>query len=276
MGGRLSLLAGAGDLVPHAVRAAQQAGYKVQVLALAPRPDDLGVKTVPADISNPLGILWSLKTFRTTHILMAGGVSLSDRQREGLVRFAGGGGDKAASTGDVGLAGLSGALKKITGADLVGVHEIAPELLAEEGLIAGPPPVEPDLEAARSALELARRIGALDIGQAVVTAGARVIAVEDIAGTDALIARVGEYRRRGMAGDGASRLVLAKAMKPQQPVFADLPAIGPDTVTNAAKAGISLIGVEAGRSLVIERARLIEAARELGISVVGSSAATNE
>lgn len=270
--GRLSLFAGAGALVPHIVDAALAAGYKVQVLALTPRDDALPAKVIAADLGNPLGIIWSLNVFRTTHIAMAGGIHLPDKVREGLIRFANGNAPAddtmpVAPVGDAALAALGKVLKKMTGADLVGVHELSPDLLAPDGAIAGP--ALSDLAAARFALEMARAIGALDIGQAAVVSGRRIIAVEDIAGTDALIDRVATLRAAGLAGDGATPLILAKAMKPQQPDFADLPAIGPETVERCARAGVAAIVVEAGRSLVLQRADLVAAATQHGISVVG-------
>jgi UDP-2,3-diacylglucosamine hydrolase len=271
--GRLSIFAGTGTLAPYAVEAALDAGYKVQVLTLEPRNDISKVKVITADVGNPLAIIWSLKIFRTTHIVMAGGIHLSDKTREGLIRFA----NKdtptnhasTAPVGDATLAALGSVLQKMTGADLVGIHEIAPELLAPEGPIAGPALSPDEIGHARFALRTARAVGALDIGQAAIVSGRRILAVEDIGGTDALIARAGELRRLGLAGDGDARLILAKAVKPQQPSFADLPAIGPHTIANAAVAGIAAIAVEAGRSLLLERGDLVEAANRLGISVIG-------
>ena len=104
----------------------------------------------------------------------------------------------------------------------------------------------------RSALcaDAAREIGRLDLGQAVVATGRRLIAAEDIGGTDALLGRVRDLRAAGLTGDGSGPLVLAKAAKPGQPDFVDLPAIGPDTVANAAAAGIGIIAVEAGRTIL--------------------------
>ena len=272
--GRLSIFAGSGALVPHAVEAALAAGYKVQVLALSPRPDIDSVKVIPADIANPLGIIWSLKIFRTTHIVMAGAIHLPDKAREGLIKFANANSNanakpNAISVGDVTLAALGSVLKKMTGADLIGVHELAPDLLAPEGHIAGPALADDALNSARFALRTARAIGALDIGQAAIVSGQRVIAVEDIGGTDALIARVGELRQQGLAGDGSTPLILAKAIKPQQPGFADLPAIGPVTVHNCAAAGVAAIVVETGRSLLLQRALVEAAAAQHGISVTG-------
>lgn len=272
--GRLSIFAGAGALVPHAVDAALAAGYKVQVLALSPRPDIDKVKVVAADIANPLGIIWSLKVFRTTHIVLAGGINLPDKAREGLIKFANGNAPSSTSAsnmpvGDAALSAIGTVLKKMTGADLIGVHELSPDLLAPEGPIAGGALSEDELASAGFALRIARGIGALDIGQAAVVSGRRVAAVEDIGGTDALIARAGELRRSGLIGDAGGLLVLAKAIKPQQPAFADLPAIGPDTIRNCAAAGIGLVVVEAGKSLLLQRAEIEFEARRLNIGVVG-------
>ena len=270
--GRLTIFAGAGALVPHVVAAALAAGYKVQVLTLVPREPLAGVKMGAADLDNPLGIIWSLKVFRTTHITMAGGIDLPDRARAGLIRFANGNvapGEGMAETpmGDAALSALAKVLKKMTGADLVGVHELSPDLLAASGLMAGPDMA--DTAGVGFALETARAIGALDIGQAVVVAGRRIIAVEDIGGTDALIDRVGALRARGLTGTGEAPLILAKARQPQQTGFVDLPSIGPQTVERCAAAGITVIAVEAGHSLVLQRAELAAAAARLGITVLG-------
>lgn len=272
--GRLSIFAGSGALVPHAVDAALAAGYKVQVLALSPRTDINSVKVIAADIANPLGIIWSLKVFRTTHIVLAGGIHLPDKAREGLIKFANGNAASPAPAsnmpvGDAALSAIGTVLKKMTGADLIGVHELSPDLLAPEGPIAGNVLSGNDLTSAEFALRIARGIGALDIGQAAVVSGQRVAAVEDIGGTDALIARAGELKRSGLVGDAGARLVLAKAIKPQQPAFADLPAIGPDTVRNCAAAGIGTIVVEAGKSLLLQRAEIEAEAQRLNIGVIG-------
>jgi DUF1009 family protein len=271
---RLSLLAGSGALVPAAVAAAQAAGHKVQVLSLTPRDDLSGVKVVMADVGNPLGILWSLKVFRTTHIVMAGAITLSDKTREALATFASGGGEtdrsaRSASTGDATLSNLATSLEKMTGAKVIGVQDLAPGLLAPEGWIAGPEVGPDDLVSVPFALDAAKAIGRLDLGQAVVATGRRLIAAEDIGGTDALLRRVAELRAAKLTGDGSEVLVLAKVAKPGQPEFADLPAIGPDTIRNAAAAGVAIIAVETGRTLLIAREALVADADDLKVSVIG-------
>jgi DUF1009 family protein len=264
---RLSVLAGSGPLVAHVVDAALAAGDEVQVISLVARGDTLAAPVVRGDASDPAAAIQAIIAFGSTHLTMAGAISLGDRQRETLAEFTSG--DASGTAGDAELSQLGATLQRLTGAHVLGVHEIAPDLLAQAGRIAGPPATAAIEAAAAFALEAARAIGRIDLGQAVVTAGRRVIAAEDVGGTDELIARVELHRRNGLAGDGSDPLILAKAAKPHQPLSIDLPSIGPNTVRRAAAAGIAIIAVEAGRSLVLERQRLIVEAERLGVSVIG-------
>lgn len=268
---RLSLIAGSGALVSEVIEAALDRGYEVQVLTLRPRAGLHGLQAVPFRLSDPQSAVTAIRSFGSTMIAMAGGLQLGDVAREGFGRFFGA--PKAASLGDSSLSALAARLTDMTGARMVGVHEIVPNLLAPAGLIGGPEPDEELREAAVFALGLARKAGTLDLGQAVVAAGRRAIAVEDIGGTDALLRRVGRYRFFRLVTGGSSPLVLAKAAKPGQPHFIDLPAIGPVTVARARRAGIRMIVVQAGATILIERQRLAAAARAAGIPIMGLAAA---
>ncbi|HET6520294.1 MAG TPA: LpxI family protein, partial [Geminicoccaceae bacterium] len=115
-------------------------------------------------------------------------------------------------------------------------------------------------------VEVARRLGELDVGQAVVVQQAHVLGVEAAEGTDALLRRCAELRRDGPGG------VLVKVKKPQQERRADLPTIGPETVRGAAAAGLRGIAVETGHTLVADRRRTIEAADAAGLFIVGVAA----
>ena len=267
MGRRLTILAGSGPLVDHVLSAALAAGDTIQIVALSPRPVPDGVNLLLGDIARPDEIIRGIVAFASTHVTLAGAIELNDGHREGLARFAAQ--TEARSEGDAALSKVAEAIQRFSGAGIVGVHEIAADLLARAGHIAGPEANAEQLESARLAMNAARQIGLIDLGQAVVVAGGRVVAAEDVGGTDELLSRVAEHRRLGRIGDGRGALVLAKAAKPQQPMYVDLPAIGPQTVANAAHAGIGLVAVEAGKSLVLERQALIEAADRLGVAVVG-------
>ncbi len=267
MARRLSVLAGSGALVSHVVDAALEAGDAVQIVAFAPQPERAGVGQVGGDLTQPTKAIEAIIAFRSTHVVLAGSLSLSDRQREVVGGFVAG--EPTSSQGDAALSAVRTAIERHSGASVVGVQEIAANLLAEAGPIAGPGLSANQLEAARSALTSARDIGRLDLGQAVVVAGRRLIAAEDVGGTDDLLARVAAHRTAGRVGDGAGPLILAKAAKPQQPLYVDLPTIGPATIAAAAAAGINVIVIEAGKSLVLDRPALSEVAMRLGVGVIG-------
>jgi hypothetical protein len=110
---------------------------------------------------------------------------------------------------------------------------------------------------------IARALGALDIGQAVVVQQGLVLGVEAIEGTDALLRRCAGLRREGLGG------VLVKVEKPGQEPRADRPTIGPQTVALAAAAGLRGIAVEAGATIVVDHDEVVAAADRAGIFVVG-------
>src|SRR5262249_6078557 len=93
-----------------------------------------------------------------------------------------------------------------------------------------------------------------DVGQAVVVADARVLAIEAADGTDRMLARITELRQSGRIASG--RGVLVKAAKRNQDRRLDLPSIGPQTVEGAAQAGLAGIAVVAGSPIVAEPAQI--------------------
>ena len=255
--------------MPAAAQEAASIGWEILILTLVHREDLHQWTTVPVELTNPLSILMKLRSFKPTHICMVGALAISDKQREGLQGFLRSKSHRQKTTGDTGMSRLIGALEFATGAKVIGVHEILPGLIAPSGIIAGPEISSSVLEDCDFTFGIAKEIGKLDIGQAAVCAGHRVIGVEDIAGTDALMARVKEFVKLGITGNGRDPLILAKTKKPGQPTSTDLPAIGPDTITMANQAGISVICVEAEHSLLIQKSAIIQKALEFNISVIG-------
>jgi len=269
MARRLTIVAGSGALVPHVAAAVRSAGHELQVIDLGGRGDIAGDEVRHLPLREAGAVLDAIRAFRPSRLVLAGAVHISDGEREALAQAFGTAGRVAGGLGDIGLAGMILVFARLNGIRLVGAHDVAPELLTPAGHVAGPPP-DADLAAlAPLALKAARAVGSIDLGQAVVMAGRRPLAAEDAGGTDALLARVGALRAAGLAGNGRGRLVLAKARKPKQPAFVDLPAIGPDTVVNAAAAGISAIVLEARATLLLDRATLAAEAAARGVSVIG-------
>jgi DUF1009 family protein len=150
-----------------------------------------------------------------------------------------------------------------------GAHEVMDDLSLPVGLLGARSPSDDELADATKALDAARAIGRLDIGQAAVVAHGLVLAVEAQEGTDALLTRVAELPAHLKGRPGAGAGVLAKAPKPIQETRVDLPTIGLATVQGVARAGLAGIVGEAGRLLVLDREAVIELADDLGVFILG-------
>jgi DUF1009 family protein len=96
-----------------------------------------------------------------------------------------------------------------------------------------------------------------------------VLAVEAAEGTDAMLARIAELRAKGRIPTPPGVGVLVKAPKAGQDLRFDLPAIGPRTVAEVARAGLAGIAVAAGGSIVAEAADTVAAADKAKIFVFG-------
>jgi UDP-2,3-diacylglucosamine hydrolase len=122
------------------------------------------------------------------------------------------------------------------------------------------------------AMQAARAIGALDIGQGAVACNGVVLALEAQEGTDAVLARVASLPRALRGAPDRPRGVLAKAAKPGQDRRVDLPTIGPRTVQGAVAAGLAGIAGEAGGVLVVERDKTLRLADAAGLFILGVAA----
>jgi DUF1009 family protein len=143
---------------------------------------------------------------------------------------------------------------------VVGLQDIAPDLVPEAGLLAGTLSDRDRADADRAA-SIVAAIGALDVGQGAVVAGGLCLAVEALPGTDAMLASVTVWRTGSATGQG----LVYKAPKPGQDLRVDLPAIGPDTVAGAARAGLAGIAWQAGGAVLLDRAATLAAARDAGL-----------
>jgi DUF1009 family protein len=176
--------------------------------------------------------------------------------------------------GDNHLLSGMGKLLEDEGLRLVGAHEIAPDILIQEGTLARAQPSELDRGDIALGLEYLRAAGKFDIGQAVVVAGRHILAVEAAEGTDAMLVRIAEMRANGRLRARPGTGTLVKAPKPAQDRRFDLPSIGPQTVEGVVRAGLAGIAVLAGSTIVAEPARLIELADRNAIFVVGVPSGT--
>lgn len=141
------------------------------------------------------------------------------------------------------------------------------EHIATEGVLTRHKPsrsVQQDIE---FGWQIARKLGQLDIGQAVAVKEKEVVAVEAIEGTAAMIERAGQFCRAG-------GWTLVKTSKPNQDMRFDVPCVGPDTIKAMSENGGVCLAVEAEKTIIIDKADTLKLADELGITVVGCPAAS--
>jgi DUF1009 family protein len=264
----LGIIAGSGGLPLRVIESCRNAGREVFVLALEGEADGTAIADVPhawCRIGGAAAGLDMLRARGVGELVLAGGVRrpslVSLRPDWRAAKFLARVGYRA--LGDDGL--LSAIVKELEreGFRVIGPDEVLGGAELPQGALGR---FEPDDDARADiaeGLRLARAIGALDIGQAVVVQQGLVLGVEAIEGTDALLRRCAELRRPGPGG------VLVKTEKPGQERRVDRPTIGPRTVALAAASGLRGIAAEAGATLIIDRAEMIRVADAAGLFVVG-------
>lgn len=169
------------------------------------------------------------------------------------------------------LSGIGKILEQ-DGFRMVGIKDVAPDLLMPEGCLTLKAPNENAAADIARGREVLRALSPFDIGQATVVIDGHVVGVEDIEGTDGLLARVARLRAEGRIRAGTARGVLVKAPKSGQDLRFDLPTMGPRTVEGAAAAKLAGIAIVAGNTIVVEPQAVIEAADAAGLFVTGLSA----
>ena len=110
--------------------------------------------------------------------------------------------------------------------------------------------------------DIAKKLGELDIGQAIAVKEKEVIAVEAIEGTAEMIERVGQFCKSG-------GWTLIKTSKPNQDMRFDVPCVGPDTIRALAKNKGKCLVVETGKTIIIDKPETIKIANQLGITILG-------
>jgi DUF1009 family protein len=152
---------------------------------------------------------------------------------------------------------------------LLGIKDVAPDLLMPAGCLTRAAPnaaAETDIAKGR---DLLRALSPFDIGQAVVVIDGHVVGVEDIEGTDGLLARVARLRSEGRIRSKAGHGVLVKAPKSGQDLRFDLPTLGPQTIERAIAAQIAGVAIVAGNTIVAEPQAMIAAADAARLFVTG-------
>jgi UDP-2,3-diacylglucosamine hydrolase len=171
--------------------------------------------------------------------------------------------------GDDHLLSSVGRIFEQDGFRLLGLKEVAPDLLMPEGCVTQKMPDQNSMSDVARGCEVLRALGPFDIGQAVVVIDNHVVGVEGIEGTDELLKRIADLRAGGRIRAPAGRGVLVKAPKSGQDLRFDLPTVGSRTVEGAAAAGLAGVAVIAGHTVVADPQVMIETANTAGLFVTG-------
>ena len=269
--GNVGILAGGGELPGLLVEACRAGGREPFVIAF-------NGFTEPAAVLGACHAWVDLaavgKTFRTLReascedVVMAGKFkrpSLSSLRPDArglkvLARVAAAGGDDAVLR--VLISELEGEGFRVVGAD-----DLLQDLLAAPGNLGAIAPTADHRTDIARGITVSRALGDVDVGHSVVVQQGIVLGVEAAEGTDELLRRCAELKRDGRPG------VLVKLKKRQQERRADLPVIGPDTISAVQAAGLAGIAFEADGTLVLARPRLVAAADAAGLFVFGLGSA---
>jgi DUF1009 family protein len=277
-GGRpaLGILAGGGPLPGQVATAALTAGRSVFIIGIEGFADPAVVAPFPhrfLRITAAGQILSALREHGCRDLVMVGPVGRPTLlhlrpDAEGARMLARLG--RAVFKGDDGLLAAVIHVFEEEGFHVIGAHEVLREILAPAGVLTR---IAPDAQAMADiarGVNVARALGAVDVGQGCVVQQGLVLAVEAIEGTDAMLDRSTALRRGGVGG------VLVKLTKPNQDRRADLPTIGPQTVRNAARAGLRGLAFEAGSTILAEREALIAEADATGLFLLGFDPNAND
>lgn len=146
------------------------------------------------------------------------------------------------------------------GLELIDSTIFVKDFLPKKGVLTSNQPDLKTWEDVHFGFELAKAVGALDIGQTVAVKAKAIVAVEALEGTDNLIRRAGKITRGG--------ITVVKVAKPKQDMRFDIPVIGLKTIKSLVRAGAKCLAIEADKTLFIDYQDAVRLAENKGIAIV--------
>ena len=271
---KLGLIAGNGRFPFLVLEAARSLGYDVTIIALkeeASADIDAAAAKAPAAAVHWISIgqlgafLKIVKDAGLTQAVMAGQVKhakifggfVPDLTAMTLLARV-----KAMNT-DALIAAVADLMRE-HGVELIDSTAFLAPLLAGAGQLGHLAPSDRERQDLTFGYRMADAIAGLDIGQTIAVKHAAVVAVEAMEGTDAVIARAGD-----LAGPGVT---IIKVAKPNQDMRFDVPIVGIPTIWAMARAGATVLSLDAGKALMFDKQQMITAADDAGIAIVGRAA----
>jgi len=264
---RLAVIAGNGRFPFLVLEAARSQGLEPLVVAIreeaSPELSQAAQAVHWLSLGEVTKLLELLRSERVTEVLLAGQVKhaqlFSSIKPDGLVRRVLGGIQRRNTDA---LIGAFVRMIEARGIRVLDSTLFLKPLLAGVGALTRRQPDPSELSDAAYGREVAEKIAGLDIGQTVVVADRACLAVEAMEGTDATIERAARL-------SNGRRLVVVKVSKPSQDMRFDVPVVGLQTIRVMGQANARLLAVDAGKTLLFERQRLLDEADRAGIAVLG-------
>lgn len=263
----IGLIAGRGELPLLIAEEAKRQGRSVFTIALkelaGPEIEEPSLEVRWLSVGKLGGIIESLKKAGVKEVIMAGKAPKELLYRSRIIP------DLRAikvlsrlpdRKDDTIMLAIVNELEK-EGLKVLKITDFACSLIVKEGGLTKKKPTKSQMEDIEFGYRIAKEIGRLDIGQTVVVKDRAVMSVEAIEGTDRAIKRGGK-----LAKDSA---VVVKVSKPQQDLRFDVPVAGPDTIKAMKESNCSVLALEAGSCLLVQREKVVEEADSSGIIVIG-------
>lgn len=269
---RVGLIAGNGRFPFLVLDAARRLGHEVVVIAIReetfpeleqvasagqpPAPFhwvSLGQLGASIRIMREAGVERAVMAGQVKHVKLYSGIRLDPLLMSILLRL------RSRNT-DALISAVAGAFEA-RGIPLIDSTAFLEPLMAREGCLTARKPTPEEEEDFAFGYRMAEAIAGLDIGQTIAVKDRAVVAVEAMEGTDEVITRAGR-----LAGPGVH---IVKVAKPNQDMRFDVPVAGVPTIEVMKAAGATALSVDAGKTLLIDGDRMIAAADEAGIAVVG-------
>jgi hypothetical protein len=264
---RYGLIAGSGRFPVLALETARRLGHDVTAIAIREEASEEVASLAPRCHWISLGQLGKLidilKADGITEVVMCGQVKhakifSSIRPDWRLVKLL-------ASLPSRNTDGLIGGVVKILADEGIQLRDstwLLKPLLAAGGAMTRRQPDKEELADIAYGRRVANALSGFDVGQSVAICERACVAVEAMEGTDAML------RRAATLANGR-KLTLVKMARRREHLLFDVPVVGLDTVPVMLETGTTALAVEAGRTLMLDREAMIEAADEAGIAIFG-------
>jgi UDP-2,3-diacylglucosamine hydrolase len=277
---KLGLIAGNGKFPLLTLDAAQAAGYEVVVVAIkeeaSPEIENHGAASVHWLSLGELSKL--IETFQregVTRAIMAGQVK--HKQIFSAIRPDWRLAKLLLSLTTRNTDSLLSAVAKVLAEEGITLENstwLLEPLLAKSGVLTQRTPTDQELKNIDYGRNVVRHLAQYDIGQTVVIAEFACVAVEAMEGTDATIERAGQIMRslHGDASTLSRALTVVKIAKTNQDMRFDVPVIGVKTIEVMQAAGASCLALDAGKCLLLDGEKILDAANTAGIAVIADPA----